>query len=78
MSDRGRARVRSSRIRARADHRIGQVHKYCEQQISQRLAELAAEARQIPDQPVVAPEMEKRLRAVVRRLAEEMTSGATG
>ena len=70
------ARVRSRRILARADDRIGQVHEYCEQQVSRRLAELGAETRQIPDQPWVAPEMEQRLQAVVRRLAEEMTSGA--
>ncbi len=69
------ARVRSSRILARADERIRLLHEYCEQQVSHRLAELAAEARQIPDQPVMGPEMEQRLQAVVRRLAEEMTSG---
>jgi len=69
------ARVRSSRILERADKRTGLLHQRCEQSVSRRLAELAAEARQIPDQAIVAPEMQQRLQAIVRRLAEEMTSG---
>ncbi len=71
------ARVRAGRILDRADARIGLLHRRCEQGVSGRLQELAAEAGQIPEQAVVAPELQQRLPAVVRRLAEEMTSGGT-
>ncbi len=71
------ARVRARRILDRADARIGLLHRRCEQRVSGRLQELAAAARQIPEQAVLAPELRQRLQAVVRRLAEEMTSGGT-
>ncbi len=71
------ARVRASRILDRADARIGLLHRRCEQRVSASLEELAAAARQIPEQAVVAPELQQRLQAVVRRLAEEMTSGGS-
>ena len=69
------ARVRSSRIRERADDRIGWLQKRCEQSVLRKLSELAAEASQIPDRADLAPDMQRRLQAAVRRLAEEMTSG---
>ena len=69
------ARARASRILDRADGRIGLLHQRCEQRVSGRLQELAVEARQIPEQAVLAPELQQRLEAVVRRLAEQMTSG---
>ena len=71
-----RARLQSRQILERADERIGLLHHRCEESVSSRLAQLAAEAKRIPERAVVGPEMEERLRAACRNLAEQMTSGA--
>ena len=69
------ARVRAGRILERADHRIGFMHRLCEQSVGRRLAELRAEASRIPGEAVLEAEVQERLEGIVRRLAEEMTSG---
>ncbi len=67
-----RARIGASRILERADDRMGLMHRRCEQSVGHRLSELRAEARRIPTQPVLEPDVRERLEAMVRRLAEEM------
>ncbi len=72
-----RARIGASRILERADDRIGLMHRRCEQSVGHRLSELRAEARRIPTQPVLEPDVRERLEVMVRRLAEEMIRGVS-